>query len=741
MDALFQWIKQAMMPGLVATLAVQTTTPTNPWQSPSTSTPALKISDQVGLWQVTADGCATATLALQGLNIPYTVNTVKGGASNTLELTNADGSPRYSALVICTDRLAYESGGAYPSALTDAQWAQFEAYQVKYGVRRVTFGVWPGPSMGINWPPAGDCCRAADHGTDDQLASITPEALSMINFTGINPTGQFSTKGLSHYPTTLYTLAKSDGWGTAVPILEFAPTSKVFTAGQRWIGGAVTTYPNNRQDMNFFMAFGPWSTTSLVLQHLWIQWALRSSYPGYRRVFLIPQIDDLFLDTPVTINKSVAASPYLWDQQNNDQFNVRLSVDDVKVHQAWLKDLKTRLPPGSNFTIEMCYNGNGPLLFGKPESGIILEDYVDVPNTMLFKKKLGTGTNNWPVLPLLFLYSQSKLKTDPLYNAFVTSTDLKRTFYWVSHTFTHMNLNNGTYTDVYKEMSFNRALAGYNYLNLDNDPVFSPNCLVPPMITGLLNGDALRAMVDNKVYIGCGDNTRKELLNLNNPFQPLITTSKDNGYDGFVIIPRYATNIYYNVSTLAESEYLFKTIYYNTVWNSATWREIFNLEQERVVAQLIALHPDAYMFHQANLRSADITTQLPPFFPNGKFSLVMLWVETIIDGLKKYVNWPVVTRPMQEMSSVFIDRLNRDTCGATMAKLINKDGFLYGIQVNGGTKSCTWPITLPGDVDNRANYPSFRFEKLSAADPLTVWVPTSPGKTQQILLQNPVRWF
>jgi len=42
---------------------------------------------------------------------------------------------------------------------------------------------------------------------------------------------------------------------------------------------------------------------------------------------------------------------------------------------------------------------------------------------------------------------------------------------------------------------------------------FSPNGLVPPAITGLRNGDALKAWYDNGITNAVGDNTRPGLLN------------------------------------------------------------------------------------------------------------------------------------------------------------------------------------------------------------------------------------
>lgn len=36
----------------------------------------------------------------------------------------------------------------------------------------------------------------------------------------------------------------------------------------------------------------------------------------------------------------------------------------------------------------------------------------------------------------------------------------------------------------------------------------------------------------------------------NNEYYPLITTVSGNGYDGITVMPRWATNIYYNASQL-----------------------------------------------------------------------------------------------------------------------------------------------------------------------------------------------
>jgi hypothetical protein len=77
---------------------------------------------------------------------------------------------------------------------------------------------------------------------------------------------------------------------------------------------------------------------------------------------------------------------------------------------------------------------------------------------------------------------------------------------------------------------------------------FTSKGLIPPAITGLHNGDAIRAWMANGLTHCVGDNTRPVLMNSANEMWPLITTVAANGYAGLQINPRWATNIYYNVS-------------------------------------------------------------------------------------------------------------------------------------------------------------------------------------------------
>jgi hypothetical protein len=160
-------------------------------------------------------------------------------------------------------------------------------------------------------------------------------------------------------------------------------------------------------------------------------------------------------------------------------------------------------------------------------------------------KPIGTGVNLWPATPLTYPYTTKCTNLDALKTWWAKSSNLNA-FYHVSHTFTHEDQDNATYFDVYQELTWNQAWL--TQVGIAGAKHFSPKGLVPPAITGLHNGDAIRAWIASGIVNVVGDNTRPILMNTQNEMWPLMSTVASNGYAGVQITPRWATNIYYNVS-------------------------------------------------------------------------------------------------------------------------------------------------------------------------------------------------
>ena len=176
-------------------------------------------------------------------------------------------------------------------------------------------------------------------------------------------------------------------------------------------------------------------------------------------------------------------------------------------------------------------------------SSVDVNDPISPPQNQEWVKPLGTGISQWPPNPS-YVWSLDCLLLDPLATFFHNPAN-RDAFAWVSHTFTHENLENATYYDTNLQMSFNYHHA--QVLGLTDSALgWSNKTFIPPGITGMHNGDALKALIDNGIVGGVGDSTRPALVNPNNIYWPLVTTVGANGYAGYTIFPRQATRIYYN---------------------------------------------------------------------------------------------------------------------------------------------------------------------------------------------------
>lgn len=178
-------------------------------------------------------------------------------------------------------------------------------------------------------------------------------------------------------------------------------------------------------------------------------------------------------------------------------------------------------------------------------------------------------------------------------------------FKWINHTYEHELLTAISYTDALKQLSNNHKVAQQLKFQL-----YFKDSMIQPEISGLENPEFLRAAKDFGIrYI------------LSDTSQPGWKSPSPNA--GFysrhepsiLIIPRYPTNLYYNVSTPAEwlSEYnyfyapggLFPT------WDRAlTYSEVLDKESEMWLRYLLKYDLSPVMFHQSNLRAYDNRSSL-----------------------------------------------------------------------------------------------------------------------------------
>jgi hypothetical protein len=669
----------------------------------ASATPVSHASVAANILVIARD-TASAGVASSGLNsygIPFTTLIVPQ-AGVALPSLNTSTGGNFGGIVVASE-VSYDYGATgYQSALTTDQWNQLYAYQLAYGVRMVQYDVYPGPNYGAT-AVGGGCCNTGV----EQDISFTD--ISDFPTSGLRTGAGVSTEGLWHYPATISNTTSTK------QIAAFAANSVTSTDTT----AAVINNFDGREQMAFFIGFDTtWSATSNYLQHAWITWITRGLYAGYRRVNLNTQIDDMFLESDIYY-------------PNGTTFRIR--NEDMDNIRDWIQTINAKMNAGSIYFPEVGHNGNGNIEnSSNTDAGYTIcnkggIEYDSPPDTPLeFEKPLGTGTNLWPTKPTNYTWTTDCTRRDPLLIWWTTPANLN-SFGSISHTFTHEEQDNATYSDIFKEISFNQAWLKQN--GIDQSTHFTANGIIPPAITGLHNGDALQAWWDNGIKNCVGDNTRPALLNTENEMWPYFTVVSTDGFAGMQVNPRWATRIYYNCDTpiCTLNEWI------ATSAGSGTFDDLLATEKADTMRHLFGLHHDPYMFHQANLRNADAD----PITINGvsaKYSIFQAWVEVQVQEFVRLVEWPLVTLKHADMSAQFLARYNRDACGYALSYTTNS-GKITAVTVtaNGNTCSEPIPVTFPSAPSNTQG---FTTEQLGS-DPTTVWVQLS-GSPVTFTLSTPI---
>lgn len=163
------------------------------------------------------------------------------------------------------------------------------------------------------------------------------------------------------------------------------------------------------------------------------------------------------------------------------------------------------------------------------------------------------------------------------------------------------------------------------------------------------------------------------------------------------------------------------------------------LESRYIVLGNYAYNLAPFMFHQANLRVADVG----PTTINGVTkprSLYMMWAETIGAQLTALVDWPLVAVKLDDLFQVFLDRMTKDQCNPTTQLIFNSVGGVP-TEITGFTVGCTGnkcstpiPVTIP--FGNVTNLQGSTVEQIGN-DPMTIWV-TLSGQPVTFTLTQPV---
>lgn len=679
----------------LTTISVIPSAASSPAPRPSADAlPGATVDSTILVLARDAASAAVGSSGFEAYGIPFETLLVPQAGVALPALTSGDKNGRYAGILVM-GAVSYDYSGTWKSALTDAQWNDIYAYQGNYSVRLVRIDEFPGPAFGAKTADAngGGCCST---GVEQLVSFSNTTAFPSAN---LKTNAGVTTSGLWHYPAVITDPA------TTWEIAKFGAGGSFST---ETTAGVINNF-NGREQMVWFTGWATdWSATSNYLQHAHVHWLTRGLFVGKRKIHLSPQIDDVQLATEIYY-------------PNGTEFKCRIA--DVEAHATWQTNINGRLPKGSDFWLEFGHNGNGDIIAAvtKPTASTVCKpedpvDYPYPPDTPLeFQKPLGSGVDQWPAAYEQYEWTQQCAKLDDFAAWFLNSDNLNH-FAHLSHTFTHLELNNATYHDATREIHFNQAWM--KQMGIDQARRFSPQGLIPPAITGLHNGDAIKAWMDNGLRYVVGDNTRPVLKNPNSKFHALTSNVAANGYDGLKIIPRYATTIYYNCDT---SDCTVKE-WIDTSAGKGGFTDLLNDARLTNSRYLLGLQADPYMFHQANLRQTDMPT-ITIGSQTAKMSLVMAWVETIAQEMYRLTDWPITSLKHDDVGKYFVDRETLDNCKPKLSYTYSSDGkSIQSATVTTNSNTCGVPVPVTIPVDSATTEGGTSTSDKVGTEPVIIWV-------------------
>jgi hypothetical protein len=428
-------------------------------------------------------------------------------------------------------------------------------------------------------------------------------------------------------------------------------------SGASYLG--VFTHPDDgREELVMTVDSNAHQLHNQLLRHGMLNWVTRGAYLGLQRQYLELQVDDIFLPDD------------RWDMTNHTT-----PEDGVSCGTATTPACSTRL---------------------------IRMKATDVTRAVSWSKRTGLR------LDAVFngAGSVDAGKNDPLTAAFV---DNKAKFNWISHTYSHPNLDTLTRTQIASEIDQNLQWAKTKKIQVNARE------LVTGEHSGLKNPELVPALTSTGINWIAADASRE-------PDQYRLGPA--------LTVPRYPTNVYYNTATRAEQLDEYNYVYLppslggscqNTATTTcrsqaATWQEYVDAEVRTMFRHVMDNDPRPHYVHQSNLAEEGIMYDV---------------VDALVQRYAAYVKPSLVQLGHGEIGA----ELSRQASWRQAAAAGQVDGYLQDGRVNvTASRTVDVPVTgttvgsaYDGQRSGWTTVTAGTSVTFASADPASTAVPTVTG--------------
>lgn len=626
---------------------------------------------------------AGITYFAREIGVPYDVMIAKDTPLTTASLLDASGDGKYQGIILSDKSLVFNNNGVFESAFNDAEWNILWQYMREFGVRQVAMSGFPGAS------PEDYGLRSIDglETGDTVIAKLTDQGSTI--FESLKADADIPITGSFTYQAEFCGAACPDVTATTTPLLTHATTGNILAA--------LSTTDDGRQIMTFTMNHNSFLRHTGLLAYDIINWVTDGIFIGERRMYYTLDIDDHYLASAV------------WNPATNSVFptsgegsqTFRLSATDLYAARDGVLDLRSRFN-SPNFNYIQVFNADK----ADPTATVNCADNATLSEATLCVKDF---------------------------------------FPWVSHTFTHAEMDFLTYNQSLAEFEQN---IDFGEANLNFDRQF--------LVTGKHSGLGWYAIADAPAGATCevdqvpGDPFCQFGLEASNT--DMLRAAEDlgikylaanRGWDTHVaecdtclithplnsnikLVPRWPTNIFFNTSTPEENTSEFNYLYGpggivtdafgNSFFDRAlTAQEILDFEADIGLRHILSTSPYPHFIHQGNLRE----------YSPGR-SLAYDLSEAIMKEYSQYFSLPLVSQTWAEMTdtlekrtsffnagasgkidiltkAVTITSANGGTVFVTGVNAANATTFTYGNVVSELELTANQTVTLSGTTANTNN--------------------------------------
>lgn len=520
--------------------------------------------------------------------------------------------------------------GGLQSALTRDEWTTLADYERAFGVRRVNWYAYPTADLGFG--PA----TAIDTTTQPLTATLTSAG-----------------RGVFPYLNAANPVPIRKVWAYLAPAATSFVVTPLLVDDEGHALAVVQKRGDGREQLTMTVDSNPAVVHGLALGYGLVNWVTRGIFLGERHVYLSAQVDDLFLASD------------MWDGSPA----YRLTSADLLQTVAW-QTAFTAQPEARAFKLDMAFNGAGA--------------FVHMPGLLQVEasSRACQGTSLDPFC---------QLTLDALAE---TAATVRSSFKWISHTYTHQNLDTTTAPVARAELDVNGGVAK----RLELAP-YEAKSLVQPEVSGLRSAETMQALFDAGIRFVVsdtskpGENNPRPNTGIPNPLQP-----------GILEIPRRPTNLFYDVATPEQWVGAYNAAHRAHWGRDLDFSEILDRETDVLLGYLLRWEIDPWMFHQANLRAYD-----------GQNSLLGQLLSRTLEKYRAITNVPIMSPTMDVLGERVLDRMRFDEAGASATI---EPGVGITIRT---TKAATVPVTglaMPGS--ERYAGQNISYVKLEAGESVTV---------------------